>query len=208
MTDTMTETEITTKVIEIDWSLLNALASVSASASTDKMRYLLVGVHLFSDGADLVVEATDSFTLARARVEFTTPEIDVLVEAKWLTDALKATKPRSLKGRTMTLPVMLSVTGSAVTFSASDVTMTTTALEGKFPSVDHLIPTPDKYTSELGAFNPTFLARMAKMLTTGSTDAWECVTMSSTMPALWNCRRYVGGSNVYGQFLIMPVRIK
>ena len=208
MTETMTETPITTKVIEIDWSLLNALASVSASASTDKMRYLLNSVHLFSDGADLVVEATDSFTLARARVEFATPGIDLLVDVKWLTDALKATKPRSLKGRTMTLPVTLSVTGSTVTFSASDVTMTTTQIDGKFPSVDQIIPTPENYTNELAAFNPTFLARMAKILTTGSTDAWECVTMSATKPALWVASRYIGGTTVRGQFLIMPVRIK
>ncbi len=202
---TMTETrETTTTVLEVTWQTLSDLASVSASAATDKRPPILTAIQLVSDSTRLTATATDSYTLARVSVESAAPMLEVLIPAAWLLDALKATKVT----RAPQLALTLSVTGQTITLSdGRGVTMTTLAQDGTYPSVAPIIPTEDNYTSELGAFNPQFLARMAKILPPrdkrDTTRAWRCVSMSATKPALWKATTY----EAEAEFLQMPVRI-
>lgn len=202
---TMTETrETPTTVLETTWGDLNNLASVAASAATDKARPLLTAIQLVSDGARLVATATDSYTLARVSVTHAAPTCEVLIPAAWLLDALKATKVTRARQR----PITLSITGETITLSDGlGVTMTTLAQSGTYPTIDPLIPTEDNYTSELAAFAPQYLARMAKILpprdSKDTTRAWRCVSMSPTKPALWLCSTY----EAEALFLQMPVRV-
>lgn len=197
------QVEQSTAVIEVPWSTLKTLATVSASAATDDARPLLTQIHLREMGGVLVAEATDSYSLARITSGVVAPVgLDVLVPAKWLSKSISALKV----GRMASYPITLSFTGDIVTVSNSITTLSTTVAEGKFPSVDQIIPTEARYTSELGAFNALFLARMADILpaeTKRNRSTWKCVSMSATSPSVWT---KIDG-DLSALFLLMPVRI-
>ncbi len=200
---TMTETTEVTKVIEMTWGELSQLASVSACASTDKMRPILTMIHLTSENGKVRAVATDSYTLAIIDTEVDAPsDLDVMVPATWLRDALKALKV----ARATEVPVTLSFTGTTITASNALTTVSTTNdVYGDYPKVTQLIPAEANYQSELGAFNAEFLARMSAILPAGRKDSptWKCLSMSATSPSLWT-RTY---GTMSAQFLIMPVRV-
>lgn len=192
-----------TTVIEVPWSTLKALATVSASAATDDARPLLTQIHLREMGGVLVAEATDSYSLARITSGVVAPAgLDVLAPAKWLSKSVVALKV----GRMASYPITLSFTGDMVTVSNGSATLSTTVAEGKFPSVDRLTPAAANYAHEAAAFNALFLARMADILPAetkryGST--WKCVSMSATGPSVWT----KADGDLSALFLLMPVRI-
>lgn len=211
---TMTETEsVTSFVTEMNWQTLNALATVSASAGTDKARPILLAVHLFAGNGEMTAEATDSYTLARISVESDVTGLDALIPAKWLVSTLKALKPlaRNVAGALVTL----SIEGGTVTLSNGDITMSSLLVEGNFPKTEQLIPVEANYMAELGAFDGAKLARMAAILPEISTrfneyacTTWQCVSMSVLKPSLWTrTYRTTEGASLTGMFLVVPVRV-
>lgn len=201
---TMTETnEVTTTVLEMTWTELAQVASIVASASTDEARPILTKVHLTSENGKLQAIATDSFTLAIISTEVVAPEgLDVLVPAKWLVSVVKQLKIT----RAPNVTVTLSFTGENLTASNGETTVSTVLIDaGLYPQVLRLVPTADKYTSELGAFNAELLARMADILPPArkdNTTCWKCVSMSATSPSLWTRTH----DSMSVKFLIMPAR--
>ncbi len=212
MTETLNEesTSAASLVWAPRWEMLNDLTSVAACIDTTGYRPLLAGVHLYRDGADIVAEATDSFTLAIARVTVGGNwEGDVVIPAKWLRDFLKSTKPRA---KQMRVDVLVSVKGDTISLKSGDKMAETRIIAGTYPSVSHLIPAESNRASELGAFNAEFLAKMANVLPQAKPyTTWVCKSMARDRVSLWEATKHGGsGEHAYsvrGQFLIMPVRI-
>jgi DNA polymerase III sliding clamp (beta) subunit (PCNA family) len=198
--------------LAITWQHLADLASVSACAATDDARPLLTCVHLFTRDGVLVAEATDSYSLARATLGTVTKgesipsALDVLIPAKWLRATLKSLKITREPYQVLTLTVEGPEHRQTVALSNIDATIATLAISGNYPKVDHLIPDDGAY-SELGAFCPQFIARMADILPKvgphDTTRAWQCVAMDKSRPSLWRA----SARGVSAQFLQMPVRI-
>ena len=217
MTDVMenVETAVPSFVWAPEIAKLSQLASVAASASGNQARPIFTNIHLFTREGEIVAEATDSYTLARVSVPVEgNADLDVLIPAQWLVKSLSALK---LKGRAaLTQDVLVNVAGGMVTLSSGGLTLSTVLGDGKFPQIDHLIPTEGNYQSELGAFNAPYLARMAKILPPvvkreGAT--WECLSMSATRPSLWRRIQHYDARpredwTATALFLQMPVRIK
>ena len=204
MTDVLDQVENTTTVIELSWSTLVRLASITASASDDDARPILTNVHVIESGGKLQLDATDSYTLARFVTEIDAPQgLDVLIPAKWLVTAVKQTKVTRAPETTLTI----SFTGDNVTISNRDVTLTSAVGWGTFPSVDQLIPSEKDYLNELGAFDAWKLARMGAILPPEDrkrdANSWKCLSMSLNKPSVWT--RYFKG--IDAQFLIMPYRM-
>ena len=198
---------ITTTVIEMAWRDLRVIASVGVAAGRDNARPILTAIHLTAGGGEIQAVATDSYRLATATTEHDGPEIDALIPAKWLLTAVKSTKP--LKRNETTAKVTLSITGDTVTVSNYETTFTTQMVSGQFPKVAQLIPTSDNYKSELGSFNPTFLAGMhdiTSICDPGNTTAsWKCLSMSEVSPSLWATTCHAERSWDM-QYQLMPVR--
>jgi hypothetical protein len=215
MTDVMenVETAAPSFVWAPEIAKLSQLASVAASSSDDQARTILTNIRLFTREGEIVAEATDSYTLARVSVPVEgNADLDVLIPAQWLVKSLSALK---LKGRAaLTQDVLVNVAGGMVTLSSGGLTLSTVLGDGKFPQIDHLIPTEGNYQSELGAFNAPYLARMAKILppvVKGEGATWECLSMSATRTSLWRRTQYMSsrdGWTATALFLQMPVRIK
>ena len=210
MTDVMEKTETISSASFVwspDHSILAALASVSASASTDKFRPLLTNIHLFTRDGEIIAEATDSYTLARVSMPVeASADLDVLVSAKWLTDSLKSFKP-SGKRR---VDILVGVMDDTISLTGEGKTLSTLVAEGKFPGIDHLIPAEANYKTELGSFQASFLSRMAHVLPSlnkKDESTWSCISMSATSPSLWRRVQHVGDHTFTGLFLQMPVRI-
>ena len=214
-TDTETTSASTFNAL-IDWQILADLASVGACSATDDARPILTGILLEStDAGELVAIATDSYRLAR--ITTTLPamhagSVHVIIPAAWLAKTLTSMRPRKIKGDYLTRPVRVTIDAETITLEADGITASTPLIAGTYPSVSQLIPTEKGYEAELGAFNPTFLWSMAKMLTRSSTDAWRCVTMSATRPTMWITKvgyraEALKGASTRGEFLLMPVRL-
>jgi len=204
MTDVLNQVESTTTVIELPWSTLGRLASITASASDDYARPILTNVHVIESGGKLQLDATDSYTLARFVTEIDAPKgLDVLIPAKWLVTAVKQTKV----ARASEMALTISFTGDNVTISNRDVTLTSAVGWGTFPSIDRLIPEEKDYSNELGAFDSWKLARMSSILPPADrkreSNSWKCLSMSPSKPSLWT-RHFEG---ISAQFLIMPFRM-
>lgn len=202
---TMTKTnKVTTTVLEMTWTELAQVASIAASAGTDEARPILTKIHLTSEDGKLQAVATDSYTLAIISTDVVAPEgLDVLVPAKWLVSVVKQLKIT----RYPKVKVTLSFTGENLTASNGETTVSTVLIDaGLHLQLLRLVPAADKYTSELGAFNAEFLARMADILPAGRKDTttyWKCLSMSATSPSLWT-RTY---ESMSAKFLIMPVKV-
>ena len=212
MTDEMTSTSATRVDFALPWQTLSDLASVSATCPTDDTRPILTAIHLVSDGTTITAAATDSYALA---IVTTTPEdappvFDVLIPAAWLNAALKATKPGRFPRLTVRLTLAPDERGGTVTLStlAGDVSTSGPLMAGDYPKTAQLIPTPAQYVHERAAFNPSFLARMAKILPaeTGKRapkpQPWVCEMMSEARPSVWTTKV----RDCDGLFLLMPVR--
>lgn len=208
---TTIETEVPTEavsgsIIEVTPSALAQLSSVAASASADEYRPLLTALHLYTKDGELVADCTDSYTLARVVVPFPgSPDFDALIPAKWLVTSLKAIKAAATykKGNA---PLTLSIVGESVTLSSHEVTFSAQLLTGTYPSVDQLIPSGDKLSCELGAFNAQILTRMAAVLpapTKKDAAPWRCESMSLAKPALWTRR----DGDARALFLAMPYKL-
>lgn len=213
-TDTETTSASTFNAL-IDWQILADLASAGACSATDDARPILTGVLLeTTDAGELVAIATDSFRLAR--ITTTLPamhagDLHAIIPAAWLAKTLTSMRPRKIKGDYMTRPIRVTIDAETITIEADEISATTRLIAGTYPSVSQLIPTEKDYESELGAFNPTFLGSMAKMLTRPSTDAWRCVSMSASRPTVWVTKvtyraDALKGVTTRGEFLLMPVR--
>ena len=207
MTETTT-TETSSALLELTWRQLADLSSAGASAATDQARVMLTGVHLFTRAGHLIAEATDSYSLVRVSIESDAPELDVIAPATWLDNARKAFKVAKSPDR----PITLTITGTTpetrtVTATDGATTLVTPAIFGTWPRTDQLIPEEKDYTAELGAFNPQFLARMAKILPPDgpkdTTRAWRTLSMSRTKPAVWSTTNHRADA----MFLLMPVRV-
>lgn len=212
---TITDNQIeTATVVEIDWRTLSALATVSASASTDTARPILLALHLYSENGRLIADATDSYALARASVESDVTGLDALIPAKWLVSSLKALKPAKLARVTSyTSPgksITLSVSSGMATLSDGSASFTTELISGNYPSVTQLIPDESSYVFEAASFDLKMLARMNDILPSASAkvgNTWTCVSMSRLKPSLWTRSERVGADKVDALFLIMPVRV-
>lgn len=201
---TMTETsEVTTTVLEMTWTELAQVASIATCAGADEARPILTKVHLTSEEGKLQAIATDSYTLAIISTDVVAPEgLNALVPAKWLVSVVKQLKITRYPKVTVTL----SFTGENLTASNGETTVSTVLIDaGLYPQVLQLVPSAEKYTSEAGAFNADFLARMADILPAGRKDTacWKCLSMSATSPSLWT-RTY---HSMSAKFLIMPVKV-
>ena len=212
---TMTDNQIeTTTVVEIDWRTLSALATVSASASTDSARPVLLAIHLYTEGGRLVADATDSYTLGRLSVESDVTGLDALIPAKWLVSSLKSLKPAKVARVTSYSSsgklVTLSVSSGMATLSDGSATFTTELISGTFPSVSQLIPEPSAYVFEKASFNLRILTRMNDILPSSSakvSNTWTCVSMPAQKPSIWTRSEFVGADKVDGLLLVMPVRV-
>ena len=220
MTDETTSTSATRVEMELPWQTLSDLASVSATCPTaDDPRPILTAIHLVSDGTTITATATDSYALAivttsgaivTSAPEWIAPACDVLIPAAWLNAALKATKPGRLPRLTVRLTLAPDERGGTVTLStlAGDVSTSGPLMAGDYPKTAQLIPTAAQYVHERAAFNPSFLARMAKILPaeTGKRAPkpapWVCEMMSEARPSVWTTKV----RDCEGLFLLMPVR--
>lgn len=194
----------------LSWSVLADLSTVATCASTDTSRPVLNYVRVTTDGTRVKFTATDSYTLAMATAELADGVIrEMLIPARALADFLRTAKPLAREiGRST---VLIEAIDGYVTLSAyygdalRGSAQYAAAPEGvTYPNVDSVIPSPESYACELGAFSPDFLARMAKIVPAKPTGYWECVSMSRTSPSIWKH----DARGVEALFVITPVRVR
>jgi hypothetical protein len=185
------------------------ICAVALVASGDKHRVILKAVLLEPDGT---VVATDSYRLAYCEVQGLVRDDSgaaIMLPAAELSKAL-APACKSVA------PWILSVEGSEWSVTVGTSTTTGRLIEGTFPSWRQLIPgeppaTVDQSSGHVAAFDPMFLATLAKIATTlaGSTKAASSTTYCAKISA-WDAHRGVKPA-VFKigpvSYLLMPVRI-
>ena len=218
MTEEMTSTSATRVEAVLPWQTLSDLASVGVVCPGDDARPVLTAIHLVSDGTTITATATDSYVLATVTTtapatsdDWTAPVFDVLVPARWLAAALKATKPARVVRWNVVLTLDANERGGTATLAtlAGDAATSVALVAGTYPNTSTLIPTPAQYVHERAAFNAAFLARMVKILPAETgvrapmPRPWVCEMTSATRPSVWT----TSVRDCDGLFLVMPVRI-
>ncbi len=121
-------------------ALAGALRQVVRAASTDDARPLLTGVLIAPEGAGVRMVATDSYRLALRDLvgsDALSGASQILVPARALTELQRLS---GIGGGEDGATVGLSIGERDITFTAGDVKVSTTLLDGTYPDYRQLIP--------------------------------------------------------------------
>lgn len=147
---------MTTLTITLD--NLHHIAALSAfTAPKSTHTPILTGIELSVSDSVLTAIATDPYAAARARLEHAPNEAieSVVVPAQLIVDVLKAAKGA--------MQVHLTIEGDTLTFDWGSGRMSGQSVAGNFPPVARLFPEDPTDLPAGTSFNPTFLARLAKL---------------------------------------------
>jgi DNA polymerase-3 subunit beta len=131
-----------------------AVGQVIGAASTDDSIPVLKGVHIVSEGAELIMRSTDRYRLAEVAIPWQPAggDIDILVRGSWLADVVK-----TLAGEATILS-----DGNLVGVRTGNRATTALLIDGDFPKIKALFPTtsPTEITVDRGQLSDV-LARVA-----------------------------------------------
>lgn len=132
-----------------------ALSAFTAPKSTHTP--ILTGIEISVSDSVLTAIATDRYTAARARFEHAPNEAveSVVVPSQLVTDVLKAAKGAAR--------VHLTIDGDTLTFDWGNGRMSGQSVAGNYPPVARLLPKNPTDLPAGTAFDPTLLARLAKL---------------------------------------------
>ena len=166
--------------------------------STDAVREMLTGIHLFERDDELWVEATDSYRLIRFNLGIQAPAkmFSTIVPFKFLEAAVK----------TATTSVVFTFEGVVLTIDSLSLRSSCNLIQGDYPSVSRIIddmkPLDEPITP--GGFNPTYMRDLAAALIEWTKDdaAIQIVQMHELKPLVIEMTGQHGGHAV-----LMPQRV-
>jgi DNA polymerase-3 subunit beta len=117
-------------------SLLETIARVSRSASTDESRPVLTGILVRFEADRLVMAATDSYRLSVKETPIATggPELEAIIPARALGELSRIASAASAD------EILLGVHENHVVFGIDETWLTTRRIDGQFPNVKQLLP--------------------------------------------------------------------
>lgn len=112
------------------------IAGVSAFASTDIARPVLLGIHVRAGESGILVDAADGYALGRIQVPGKFASLDMLLPSAYAKDAAKNIKPDDQ------LEFSSSKSHAVITFRRGGETFVfaTSLIDGTFPDVEQIIP--------------------------------------------------------------------
>lgn len=121
--------------IEFDSDVLTELVSQTSFAASDKeTRPVLTGVNFKSDGSQLNVVATDSYRLAKKRLNMSiNNQFDITIPAKSISEVIKIIDNEET--------VKMAISNNKVQFIVNGTTIQTRLIDGLYPDTSRLIPT-------------------------------------------------------------------
>lgn len=200
----MTSTELQTKAITISAETLRDIATLANIASSDTARPVLTGIHVRTDGKEIVATATDSYQLGQMTYECTGDELNVLIPAAYL---VRITKEL---GKKYHGDVVINVTHDKIHAEIGGSEYRDYLINATYPDVQRLITEcqsaigQDRTTAAneiTTSLDPRLLARIAKV--------------APFTDKLTHANFYIGASNkavmiTGGKTVIlqMPVRVR
>lgn len=203
--------------------LLLGLRIAAQFASTDDARPFLTGVHVTSTGSEVVIESTDSYTLARIVWPHKADRFNVNIPARWIKRVVpKPNTRRALQSYTLsgevTFPQAVGDSEGGYT-SPGDVTFqahgdgesfTTRLINGPYPNLAKVMPAAD--APEIGddgrvtGFNPQLLRRCfdAAWLWGEKSKPIVVRSLDQMKPALFNVETSLPAEL---SIVLMPVRL-
>jgi DNA polymerase-3 subunit beta len=109
-----------------------AVGQIIGAASTENALPVLRGVHITSEGDELVLRATDKYRLAEVTLSWSSAggDVDLLVNAAWLTDVAK----------TLAGEASLLADGNLVGIRTGNRATTSIIIDGDYPKIKALFP--------------------------------------------------------------------
>lgn len=138
-------------------------------ASDDTTLPMINCVRLQFGGGTVVATGTDRFTIGFSKAPCEGAEMKVLVSAKDAATVVKTAK--TLKVAASTRRVIISQDGGMAAFAFSTgETIAVKTVDAQFPRVEHLLPEIDDIACGAAAFNPTYLGKFCKVISTQRND--------------------------------------
>ena len=184
---------------------VNFLKAALLFASDEETRYYLKGVHLLRRGDHLRITATDGHRLFCAAQTLDEPgdNFDIILPRDGLKKALTGVH-RNCEVLALDLEWQSAVTLNPVKRAVlNDVSMA--PIDGRFPTIERVVPDANSISGEVAAYNPLYLADIGKAakILAGNVNAFH-LGHNGNSPALVSFDPAAGQAFA----VVMPYRCK